>query len=669
MGQTGSKVHHYSKAVTEPTETESAIYRCATHPDSLISHPKSGAMTLQEIFLHNFNSEPDREFLGLKVQRENESKPHYEYLTWRQVEEKVKMIGTAITKFGLAPEKQQYKDFKCKFVGIQARNSIEWILTDIACMCYGFTTMPLYDTLGEEAVKCMFEETEMETLFVTADLLKLTLKRMKEGKCPFLKNIVVFDDEKMTDEDKGLLKDINWYPFSQFYEQFKETVIDYPKVTPDDIAFFSYTSGTTGRPKGAIMTHRNCVALLGGAEHTLYYLNSDSVHLSYLPLAHVFEKAVYLTMVMCKAKYTVYGGDMNKLKEDLELVRPTFFCSVPRLLNKFHDMISKKIAEQTGVSGFLARQGLKSKIHKVETSGGYTATIYDALIFRKTKALLGGRCEFILSSSAPLSLGVKKLLKAAFCCPIIEGYGQTEGMGGQFVQDLDDPDLETVGGPLPMNEFKLVDVPEMGYTHRDVDEAGNLIPRGEIWIRGPNIIPGYYKNDAKNKESFEDGWLKSGDIGMIVPGSNALKVIDRKKNIFKLAHGEYVAPEKLEQVYKNTPAISEIFIYGNSVKSVLVAVANLDEKAALSLAQTHGIQAADFQELCFKPEMIDVLRKELRKTADQNHLKGFERIADIFVDPKPFSDSDLITTTFKLKREQATKFYKDKIAQLYEGKD
>jgi long-chain acyl-CoA synthetase len=265
MGQGASKQHVYAVPVTEPTDTESAVYRCASNPDGLIWCPKSGARTLQEIYLKNFLRYHDREFLGRKVQT-LDGKGRFEYLTWQQVEAQAKSLGTAIEKLGLAPEKTQYKDFKCRFIGIQSKNSVEWVITDIANIIYGYTTMPLYDTLGEEAVQHMFEETEMETLFLSKDQLKVIAKRYNEKKCPFLKNLVIMDDKSLTPEDKKLLdelKDIKWYTFSDLIEQHKEDLKPYPKLTPDDIAFFSYTSGTTGRPKGAIVSHRNCVAIIG----------------------------------------------------------------------------------------------------------------------------------------------------------------------------------------------------------------------------------------------------------------------------------------------------------------------------------------------------------------------------------------------------------------------
>ena len=286
------------------------------------------------------------------------------------------------------------------------------------------------------------------------------------------------------------------------------------------------------------------------------------------------------------------------------------------------------------------------------------------------KEVLGGKVEIMVSGSAPLSVPVKRFLKAAFSCPLLEGYGQTEGMGGEFLCDRDDIRNDLVGGPLPMNEFKLIDVPEMKYLSTDKDENGNPSPRGEILVRGANVIPGYYKNDAKTAETIDaDGWLHSGDIGEIVHGSNGLKITDRRKNIFKLSHGEYIAPDKLEQIYKTTVGIADIYVYGDSLKSVLVAIVNIDERSALKIANSKGIAAKSIEELANNADFNKAMIEAFRATADTNGLKGFERIMKVHIDPKPFADNDLVTTTFKVKRNEAKEFYKTVIAKMYEGQD
>ena len=678
MGGSQSKDCLYAVPVTDPKPGETAIYRNPKHKDALLVAPTNGVRTMQELFLKNFKDSPDREFLGYRplkgIEKDAKTKKNvqvfeerFEYFTWSQVETQAKAIGSAIENLGLAPVKSQYKDYRIKFVGIHSKNTTHWILLDIANMLFGYTTMPLYDTLGEEAVDFMLQDTETTTLFISADQIKKHAKRIKSGAAPHLKNLVIMDEAVLDEDDLKDLQGISWYKWSQLLEEGHKNIRPYPKVVPQDVLCFSYTSGTTGTPKGAMICHKNMMALLGGAEESLDFISSEATYLSYLPLAHVLEKIVFCVLSLVKGRYALFGGDVFKLKDDIAILKPTLFVSVPRLFNKFHDTIKAKLNELSGCKSTLAKRAINVKLGNVET-GKFKHSIYDFLVFNKMKNFLGGRVEVMLSGSAPLSLPVKKFMKLCFCCPFIEGYGQTEGMGGEFVQHVTDRNLDSVGGPLPNNEFKLIDVPEMKYTSKDTDDLGRLAPRGEICVRGANVIDGYYKNEEKTKESIdEEGWLHSGDIGIILPGSNALKIIDRRKNIFKLSHGEYVAPDRLEQVYKTTPGIADIFVYGDSLKSVLVAVANLAEKDALHFAKEKGIEAATLRDLIANPQYNKLMIDTFRKIADENGLKGFERITKVHFDSTPFVDNDLVTTTFKLKRNEAKTYYQKVIDKLYEG--
>ena len=687
MGGTQAKEVIYAEPVSQPGKGETAVYRHAQYKDALISATKAGEHTMKDVLVSKFKNNKNTEYLGQRnVVSATELDPKtkrpvpvldnkYSYKTFGEVEEIARALGSAIAKLNLAPLKEQYRNYKLRFVGIHGKNTPEWVLTDITSMVFGYTTMPLYDTLGEEAIQFMLHETELTTLFLTADLLKSHVARIKnpnsnpQFKC-HLKTLVILDEWALTADDRALLQGVDHYTFNQLVDiGRKNLVAEYPPVTPEDIACFSYTSGTTGLPKGAMISHKNLVSTIGAAQIRLYMLNEKTVYLSYLPLAHIFEKIVMSTITSLGARYALFGGDVFKIKDDLAVLKPTIFVSVPRLYNKFHDTIKGKITELTGCKATLARKAVDAKMGNIE-SGKYTHGLWDPLVFNKMKEVLGGNVQFMLSGSAPLSLPVKQFLKIAFSSPFMEGYGQTEGTGAEFCTDFYEKRLDIVGGPLPMNEFKLVDVPDMKYFSTDVDEQGRSSPRGEVWVRGHNVIPGYYKNDEKNAETFtKDGWLMSGDIGTIIPGTGALKIIDRKKNIFKLSQGEYVAPDKLEQIFKTCRGIADIFVYGDSLKSVLVGIANLDFATASKVAAEKGIEAKDIAELCRNADFKKLMLDNLKKTAETNQLKGFERIVDIHFDPVMFGDSQLVTTTFKLKRAEAKEHYKQVIADLYKGKD
>jgi len=354
----------------------------------------------------------------------------------------------------------------------------------------------------------------------------------------------------------------------------------------------------------------------------------------------------------CEGKYGIFGGDTRKLKEDMAILKPDMFPSVPRLFNKFYGAINAKLRAAEGIKGALVAKALDSKLKHYENGGHYTHRVWDNIVFKQMQSALGGNCKYMLTGSAPISNEVRRFMKICFACPFVEGYGQTEGLGSQFISRPEDPEFGHVGGPLPMLEFKVKDVPEMNYFSTDTDEEGNLTPRGEILSRGANIISGYYKNKEKTDAAIdEDGWLHSGDIGMIRP-NGSLKIVDRVKNIFKLSIGEYIAPDKLQEIYKTVRGCSDIFVYGDSLKSVLVAIIFSEKPELLSVAKDLGIEGT-FEELCANPKINEHFVKDLLAKQKESGLKGFERIKKLILTPKSFEELDLLTTTFKIKRHVA----------------
>lgn len=207
----------------------------------------------------------------------------------------------------------------------------------------------------------------------------------------------------------------------------------------------------------------------------------------------------------------------------------------------------------------------------------------------------------MVTGSAPIAQEVLDFMKTAMSCPIIEGYGQTQSSAASFLTSIQDPEAGHVGGVKPSLELKVVDVPDMNYLSTDKDSEGRLLPRGEVCTRGSSIIPGYYKDPEKSKEAIDDdGWLHSGDIGAILP-NGALKIVDRKKNIFKLSQGEYVAPEKLQNVYIRCTGVAEVFVHGDSLQSFLVGVIVPNEPVFMKVAESVGIKGLSLKELCNDP--------------------------------------------------------------------
>lgn len=269
------------------------------------------------------------------------------------------------------------------------------------------------------------------------------------------------------------------------------------------------------------------------------------------------------------------------------------------------------------------------------------------------------------TGSAPIDADILTFFKIAFSCEIYEIYGQTES-GASFLTDPSDRNMGHVGGVTPNSEFKLVDVPEMDYTSKDT-ENGEQVPRGEVCISGPACFSGYFRNDKKTKEAVDsDGWLHTGDIGMVLP-TRALKIIDRKKNIFKLSQGEYIAAEKLENAYTQIDLIKQIFVYGDSLQSYLVAIVVPDKDELLKWAKSHSIEK-DFAELIKTPEFVQYIESAIESKKKDHKFNSLEVPKKIYYTTDEFTvENDTLTPTFKLKRNEAKKMYIAKIKQMYEG--
>ena len=586
-------------------------------------------------------------------------------MNFREIKMRADHLGSGMVHLDLAPERAEFRNYKLNMIAIYAKNTPEYVILDAACCLYGITTIPIYDTLGEEACQFMFTQTNATTVFCSADHLKGLKASIVKNVCGELRNLVVMDPENCKEGDLANDNDAyHVYQLAEIMVAGKENLKEHAKTTSNDVYTFSYTSGTTGDPKGAIMTHGNILSMVHSMSEFIK-VKGEVRYCSYLPLAHVYERVVMNYMMITRAKYGIFSGDVFKLSDDLVSLKPTVFASVPRLFNKFYEGIMAKTKELTGLKKMMYQKGLKSKTEKYRKTGDPTSSLWDKLIFKVFKARLGGEVQVMMTASAPIDPAVLESLKIHFGAPIMEAYGQTEGTGGEFASGRFDPKIGHVGGPVSCNEFKLVDVGEMNYKSSDIDENGKNRPRGEICVRGANVIPGYYKNNEKTAETIDkDGWLMSGDIGMILPGSNALQIFDRKKNIFKLSQGEYVAPEKLENSLIMCPSIAGIFVHGDSLQSVLVAMVNLNPPGVEKFAKEKGIEG-DFEALCQNAEVRKMIMTEIGNQQKIAKFKGFERIVHIYIDHITFEDRELCTTTFKIKRNDAKEYYKQRITDMY----
>ena len=437
------------------------------------------------------------------------------------------------------------------------------------------------------------------------------------------------------------------------------------------IIVFVILSSSFHIAKGALLTHENMVSAIVGVGDIFPFETTDR-HLSYLPLAHIFERIIMAQIFMQGASIAFFRGDPLLLIEDFQACRPTVLAAAPRVLNKIYDKIQVGIAAAGGMKKKLFDAAVATKTKNLLTKGQLTHAVYDRLMFNKIKKGLGLDClRSVVSGSAPLSKTVMNFYRIMLGIPVVEGYGQTENAACCTISLPEDMSTSGhVGIPNPAVEIVLVDVPEMGYRHTDTDHKGQPCQgRGEILARGPTVFKGYYKDPVKTKEAVdEEGWLHSGDIGLWTTDGN-LQIIDRKKNIFKLSQGEYVAPEKIENVVIQSLLIGQAFVHGDSLQSALVAVIVPDEdptRTLLENSEEPALAKASFSEICKSDKLKSIIMADLTKLGRANGLLGFEIPKSIHLSDEEFStENGLLTPTFKLKRQQARDKYEKEIERMY----
>ncbi|NXU55272.1 ACSL1 ligase, partial [Turnix velox] len=284
-------------------------------------------------------------------------------------------------------------------------------------------------------------------------------------------------------------------------------------------------------------------------------------------------------------------------------------------------------------------------------------SFWDKVIFRKIQASLGGRVRLMITGAAPVSASVLTFLRTALGCQFYEGYGQTECTAGCSLSLPGDWTAGHVGAPMPCCMIKLVDVQEMNY----LASKGE----GEVCVKGPNVFSGYLKDPDKTAEALDkDGWLHTGDIGKWLP-NGTLKIIDRKKHIFKLAQGEYIAPEKIENVYLRCEALAQVFVHGESLQAFLVAIVVPDPETLRSWAKKKGFEGS-YEELCRNKDLKKHILEDMIRVGKDSGLKSFEQVKDLFVHPEMFSiENGLLTPTLKAKRPELRKYFQSQIEELY----
>ncbi|XP_040030505.1 long-chain-fatty-acid--CoA ligase 1 isoform X2 [Gasterosteus aculeatus] len=617
--------------------------------DAHISHFYDDARTMYEFFLRGLRVSNNGPCLGSR-----KPKQPYEWMSYREVMERTENLGSAFLHKGHSKTTDPH-------IGIFSQNKPEWTISELACYTYSLVSVPLYDTLGSEAIGYIIDKASISTIVCdVVDKVNLVLDCVRDRKHS-VKNIVLMQTPSEELVDRGRRAGIHILSLQEMEAIGKANHHQPVPPQPEDMALICFTSGTTGNPKGAMLTHKNvvsnCSAFIKITE-SCARTTCDDVMLSFLPLAHMFERVVEGVMIVHGASIGFFQGDIRLLSDDLNTLKPTVFPVVPRLLNRMYDKIFGQA--NSSLKRWLLGFAYRRKEAEIRRGIVRRDSIWDRLIFQKVQASLGGRVRLMLTGAAPVSPTVLTFLRAAVGCQFYEGYGQTECTAGCTMTMPGEWEAGHVGAPLPCNSLKLVDVSEMNYLAVNGE--------GEVCVKGPNVFQGYLKDPEKTAEALDaDGWLHTGDIGKWLP-NGTLRIVDRKKHIFKLAQGEYIAPEKIENIYTRCDAVAQVFVHGDSLQAYLVAVVVPDPDFLSSWTKrTLGLEGS-YQDLCGRAEVKAAIFEDMVRLGKEGGLKSFEQVRSIYVNTELFSvENGLLTPTLKAKRNEMRQHFRGQIEDLYAG--
>ena len=526
-------------------------------------------------------------------------------------------------------------------IALISKNRPEWLMLDMACQQIGAAICPIYPTTNVNELEFIFNDASIKYVFVSGQEI-LDKVNIIRSRVPSLLNVFCFDELPDVEYWKKLTTDISPVDIAKM-EAIKASIL------PEHCATIIYTSGTTGTPKGVMLSHRNVVSNVINAKKSFPFDDDITARtLSFLPLNHIFERCVSLIYISSGISI-YYAESLDTIAENLKEVKPSLFATVPRLLEKTYEKIMAKGAELTGVKRklFYWSVNLANEYDNLKPKSlWYTMQLAMAnkLVFSKWREALGGNIKLIVTGGAACQVKLIRIFTAANI-PIYEGYGPTENSPVISVN------CRTKGG----TKFGTVGLVIEG-------QEVKLEADGEICVKGPSVMMGYYKRPDLTAETIIDGWLHTGDIGVFEDGKY-LKITDRKKELFKTSGGKYVAPQPIENKMKESPFVEQMMVVGAEQKFVgaliVPSVTNLKEWMLHK-----EIPFITIEDAIHNPKVLD-LYKELIDSFNKlfNHV---EQIKKFELLPNEWTiDSGELTPTLKLKRKVIMEKYKAAFERIY----
>ena len=535
-------------------------------------------------------------------------------------------------------------------VALLSDSRVEWTLTDAGSIFAGTIDVPIYPTLTPPQVRYILNDSGSSVLFL-ANREKFVELKDALGECPAVKHIIFFDTDGVTSTDGLTLAQLE--EKGRELEQSEPGYVDRvaAQITPDDLATIIYTSGTTGEPKGVMLTHSNLVSNLIDSSGHLSFGEGDTA-LSVLPLSHVFERqAMYMYLHRGMAVY--FAESLLTIGPNLREVRPTVLVGVPRIFEKIYARIRERAAEAGRVSAVLlawsvsvAREYAKHVMahEPVPAFLKLKHAIASKLVFSKWQSAFGGRMRLLVSGGAALPEDLTYIYIGAGI-PIVQGYGLTETSPVITASNIEDNRVGTVGTAIPNVEIRIAE-------------------DGEIEVRGPNVMRGYYNKPEETRAVFtSDGWFKTGDIGTI-DEDGFLRITDRKKELFKTSGGKYISPQPIEQAIKGSRFVNQVVLIGAERKFPAALIVPVWEQLE-SYCKLKGIEVKSRSELCRHPRIIDLIQRQIDGLTP--NIAKYERIKKVALLENEFTiEGGELTPTLKVKRRVIDQKYRDVIEKLYE---
>ena len=556
-----------------------------------------------------------------------------------QVKEIAYQLAATFLRLGLSgkdmtPENQDK-------IAVISNNRPEWIITDFATQITGAVLVPIYPSITEMEWQYILNEAQISILFISDKAIYKKIEKIKD-QVPTLKHIYSFD------EIEGVA---HWTELLQTPSESEIKQIEHIKTTvkPEHLATIIYTSGTTGNPKGVMLSHHNIVSNVKSCMECFNFCNSDENALSFLPLNHIFERTV-MYIYICKGISVYFAEGMETIGPNLREVKPVVFTTVPRLLEKVYEKIDAKGSELQGMKrkifDWAVSIAMQFEIGKKKSlSYNIQLAIADFLVFKKWREAIGGKIKAIVTGSAACQVKLLRLFTASQII-VMEGYGLTETSPVISVNRFQEANrmFGTVGTIIKDIEVKLGE-------------------DGEIICKGPNVMMGYYKHDELTNEVIKDGWFYTGDIGVLLD-QKFLKITDRKKEIFKISGGKYVAPLPIENKMKESPYIEQIMVVGQNEKFAGALVVPAKDKIKDYFSQL-GVRIDNNVDIANDKDVLKLIRKEL--DTYNKLFSAHEQVKKFQLVPSEWTiEGGELTATMKLKRKKIMEKYGVLVEKIYQ---